>query len=66
MTKILIGLLLLSAVLQAATHEVVAKTYYRTFNRAYPVLARIKPGDTVVTKTLDSGGQDYKNEHLSV
>ena len=65
MTKIWLGLLLLATVLQAATHEVVAKTYYRTFNRAYPVLARIKPGDTVVTKTLDSGGQDYKNEHLS-
>jgi amidase len=65
MTKIWVGLLLLAAASQAANHEVVAKTYYRTFNRAYPVLARIKPGDTVVTKTLDSGGQDYESKHLS-
>ncbi|MSQ08980.1 MAG: acetamidase [Dehalococcoidia bacterium] len=41
-------------------HRVIAETYYRTFSRLYPVLAHIKPGDTVVTKTLDSGGQDDK------
>ena len=65
MSKSWISLLLLPAALQAATHQIVAKTYYRTFNRAYPVLARIQPGDTVVTKTLDSGGQDDKGAHLS-
>jgi|SRR5687768_4862979 len=65
MSKIWISLLLLPAAMQAATHQIVAKTYYRTFNRAYPVLARIQPGDTVVTKTLDSGGQDDKGAHLS-
>jgi acetamidase/formamidase len=47
------------------THEVIATTYYRTFSRDYPVLLRIKPGDTVVTRTLDSGGQDEKSEHRS-
>lgn len=46
-------------------HEVIATTYYRTFSRSYPVLQRIEPGDTVVTKTLDSGGQDFHGEHLS-
>ena len=46
-------------------HEVIATTYYRTFSRSYPILARIKPGDTVKTKALDSGGQDFKGEHLS-
>ncbi len=46
-------------------HEVIATTYYRTFSRSYPVLLRIEPGDTVVTKTLDSGGQDLNSEHLS-
>lgn len=39
-------------------HEVQAKTFYRTFSREHPVLARVKPGDTVITETLDSGGQD--------
>ncbi|MCH8103719.1 MAG: hypothetical protein IIB28_11265, partial [Chloroflexi bacterium] len=43
-------------------HTVVADRYYRTFSRLYPVLARIEPGDTVETKTLDSGGQDLHGE----
>ncbi len=43
------------------THTVAPSTYYRTFSRAHPVLARVKPGDSVVTKTLDSGGVDEKD-----
>lgn len=46
-------------------HEVLAKTYYRTFSRSYPVLQRIDPGDTVITKTLDSGGRDFRGNDLS-
>jgi acetamidase/formamidase len=46
-------------------HKVVASTYYRTFSRLYPVLLRIKPGDTVSTKCVDSGGQDDKGERKS-
>jgi amidase len=38
--------------------QVVATTYYNTFSRAHPVLKRVRPGDTVVTKTIDAGGQD--------
>ena len=40
------------------THEVFAETFYRTFSATNPVLARIAPGDTVRTRTLDAGGQD--------
>ncbi len=36
----------------------VPDTYYRTFSRAHPVFQRIKAGELVVTKTIDSGGQD--------
>ena len=43
------------------THNVVPSTYYRTFSRAHPVLERIRPGDLVATRTLDSGGVDEKN-----
>ncbi|MEX0763028.1 MAG: acetamidase/formamidase family protein [Dehalococcoidia bacterium] len=46
-------------------HNIIATTYYRTFSRSYPVLARIEPGDTVITRALDSGGQDLNGEHLS-
>ncbi len=47
------------------THKVIATTYYRTFSRLYPVLLRVKPGDTVSTKCVDSGGQDDQGVHRS-
>src|SRR6266446_764499 len=43
------------------THKIVADHYYRTFSHQNPVLKRIQAGDVVVTKTLDSGGQDDKD-----
>jgi amidase len=51
----------LAAVAGAETHNLVADRYYRTFSHQNQVLKRIKPGDVVVTKTLDSGGQDFKD-----
>ena len=55
----------LAALVAVATvgdsHAIVPSTYYRTFSRAHPVLERIKPGDSVATKTLDSGGVDDKD-----
>jgi hypothetical protein len=42
----------------AQSKQIVAQTYYNTFSRAHPVLARVKPGETVVTKTLDASGRD--------
>ncbi|MFN0087064.1 MAG: acetamidase/formamidase family protein [Blastocatellia bacterium] len=45
----------------AEVHQVVATTYFNTFSRAHPVLKRVRPGDTVITKTIDSGGQDEKD-----
>ncbi|WP_435016303.1 zinc-dependent metalloprotease [Tundrisphaera sp. TA3] len=47
------------------THTVSASTYYRTFSRAHPVLLRVRPGDTVATRTLDSAGMDEKGEKRS-
>ena len=44
----------------AEAHEIVATTYYNTFTRAHPVLKRVRSGDTVRTKTLDSSGRDEK------
>src|SRR5438874_12136896 len=57
--------LLLGVSLQAATHQVLPDKYYRTFAHTNPVLKRIRSGDVVVTKTLDSGGQDYQNAHAA-
>ncbi len=44
----------------AEVHDVVARTYYDTFFHGHPVLKRIKPGDTVRTKTLDVFAGDEK------
>jgi len=49
----------------AETYQVLATNYYRTFSRSHPVLKRVKPGDIVVTKTLDAGGQDEKDVRRS-
>jgi amidase len=57
--------LLLSASVFAQPRPVVPDQYYRTFSHTNPVFQRIKPGDVVVTKTLDSGGQNENNEQLS-
>ena len=45
-------------VLLAQSKPIVAETYYNTFSRAHKPLARIRPGETVVTKTIDASGYD--------
>ncbi|MGH9672086.1 MAG: acetamidase/formamidase family protein [Bryobacteraceae bacterium] len=51
-------ILLLPITLVGETHKITATQYYNAFSRFYPVLAKIKPGDTVVTKTIDAWGAD--------
>ena len=58
-------LLLLPWAMVAETHTVVAEKYYRTFSHQHPVLKRILAGDTVITKTVDSGGKDEKGVERS-
>jgi acetamidase/formamidase len=45
-------------VLAAQSRPIAAETYYNTFYRAHPVLARIRPGETIATKTIDASGRD--------
>jgi acetamidase/formamidase len=52
--------LAVAAIACCAVHTVVNEVNYHTFSRSHPVLARIQPGDTVVTKTVDSAGFDYQ------
>jgi acetamidase/formamidase len=51
-------------VLHAETHHFIAQTYYTTFSGAHPVALRIKSGDHVITKTIDSGGVDWDGKTL--
>src|SRR5579872_831971 len=56
---------LLSASAIAETHTIIAAKYYRTFAHTNPVCLRIKAGDVVIIKTLDSGGQDDSGKHAA-
>ena len=42
----------------AETHRFVPTTFYTTFSFAHPPALRIKPGDRVITTTIDAGGVD--------
>jgi amidase len=39
--------------------------YYRTFSHDNPVFKRIRPGEVIVTKTLDSGGKNFHSDQSS-
>lgn len=58
-------LLLLGTVLSAETHTIDPKSYYNSFDHRHPVLARIKPGDTVSTRTADASGRDYTGQPVA-
>lgn len=51
-------MLLASLLWLATVHTVVNEVNYHTFSREHPVQARIRPGDVVITKTVDSAGFD--------
>jgi hypothetical protein len=40
------------------THRITPDRYYVTFSVGHPPIAHLRPGDTVVTKCLDSRGRD--------
>lgn len=58
--RILIPFLFFTLSLPAETHRVIAGEYHHTFSASHKVLARIRGGDTVVTKTVDSAGFDFQ------
>src|ERR1700681_3450450 len=57
--------LLFAATLVAQNRPIIPDHYYRTFSHTNPVFQPIKRGEVVVTRTLDSGGQNERNEQLS-
>jgi acetamidase/formamidase len=44
----------------------VAERYWHTFSAAHPVLLTVKPGDRIVTKTVDSAGFDLTGVRRTV
>lgn len=63
--SIAISLLVLSAPVVAEKHEIYPEHHSRAFSTQPKPVLRARSGDTVVTRTWDSGGQDYKGvKHL--
>ena len=54
-----------SARLTADTHTFVPTAFYNTYSFAHPPALRIKPGDRVVTKTIDAGGVDWNGKTVA-
>jgi acetamidase/formamidase len=60
--SMLVWLVAVAGIAIAETRKAVPDRYYNTFSHTNPVFLRIKQGDIVVTKTVDSGGMDERGE----
>jgi amidase len=49
----------------AETHRLAPTVYYSTYSYAHPPALRIKPGDRVITKTIDAGGNDENGKQVA-
>jgi acetamidase/formamidase len=49
----------------AETHRFTPTVFYNTWSAAHPPALRIKPGDRVVTKTIDAGGVDWNGKTVA-
>ena len=47
------------------THTFVPQQFYNTFSAAHPPALRIKPGERVITKTLDAAGVDWNGKQVA-
>jgi amidase len=50
----------------ADTHQFTPRQFFNTFSGAHPPVLRIKPGDRVVTKTIDAAGVDWTGKTVGV
>jgi amidase len=47
------------------THRFTPTQYYTTYSFAHPPALRIKPGDRVITRTIDAAGTDWDGKSVS-
>src|SRR6185436_7341766 len=55
-----------TVVARADTHRFVPQTFANTYSFADPPVLRIKPGDRVITKTIDAAGVDWDGKSVGV
>jgi len=60
-----VAVLLVSTRVSADTHQFIPTVFYNTYSFAHPPALRIKPGDRVVTKTIDAGGVDWNGKTVA-
>src|SRR5213593_3886435 len=48
----------------AESHRFVPDQFYNTYSFAHPPALHIKPGDRVVTKTIDAAGVDWNGKQV--
>jgi amidase len=66
LTSLALLALMSSHVRAAETHRFIPERFYNTFSFAHPPALRIKPGDRVVTKTIDAAGADWEGRAVGV
>ena len=67
LTLLAVALTSVAASAQApATHTFMPERFYNTFSGAHPPALRIKPGDRVVTRTIDASGVDWNGKTVAV
>jgi amidase len=47
------------------THRFTPTSFYTTYSFAHPPALRVKPGDRVITKTIDAAGVDWNDKSVS-
>ena len=62
---VVLAVLLASVPLHAETHRFVPEQFYTTYSGAHPPALRIKPGDRVITKTIDAAGVDWNGKTVA-
>lgn len=60
-----VALVCAAPALHADTHRFVPTRFYNTYSFAHPPALRIKPGDRVITTTLDASGADKDGKPLA-
>jgi amidase len=58
-------LLVVPGILAAETHRLIPQRFYNSFSAAHPPALRIKPGDRVITKTIDAAGTDWEGKAVA-
>jgi acetamidase/formamidase len=51
--------------LLAETHRLIPQRFHNTFSAAHSPILRIKPGDRVITKTIDAAGTDWDGKTVA-